>query len=148
MGALAIVFLLAGPAQQTDCRPQFAPLHTGTYSGASRVPFWRKTEAGEWGGSGWLGWARESDRLPVATGQRLDQLQPVELIVRDRPKDFPDDDENVTVQAIPEVRFAIRCIPGLTVGPIQTVGIANGSLGYDGPFLFTLGTRQYGIYLV
>lgn len=38
------------------CTPQFAPLTTGSYSGASRVPFWSKTETGAWGGQAWFGW--------------------------------------------------------------------------------------------
>jgi hypothetical protein len=69
------------------------------------------------------------------------------LIVRDRPNDFPSDDEYVTIQAKPEVTFAVRCIPELKAGPIQTITLANGSLQSEGPFLFTFGSRQYGIYL-
>src|SRR3990170_2598195 len=109
MGTLTFLLFLAAVAQPTPCKSQFAPLDTGSSSGASTLQFWRKEEAGEWGGTGWLGWTWDSRRL-----------EPVELIVRDRPKGFPGDDDNVTVESVPEVTFAVRCIPALTAGPIQT----------------------------
>jgi hypothetical protein len=65
-----------GPA----CKPQFAPLETGTSSGTSTIDFWRKEEAGDWGGAGWLGWSCDGD-----------QLRAVQLIVRDRANDFAGD---------------------------------------------------------
>jgi hypothetical protein len=64
------------------------------------------------------------------------------LIVRDRPKDFPDDD-SVTVQSRPDVTFAVRCIPPLRAGPIVSAGIINWSLQSDGPLRVTLGARKY-----
>jgi hypothetical protein len=145
MGALVFLLFLGGGTQPGGCKPQFAPLQTGTSSGTSTIDFWRKTEAGAWGGPGWLGWASEIGAVSGST--QSDELRPVELVVRDRPKDFPDDDENVTVQAKPEVTFAVRCIPQLKAGPIQTAATAGGSLQHDGPFLFTFGSGQYGIYL-
>jgi hypothetical protein len=129
MATFALLLLLA--AAPPDCKPQFAPLETGSSSGASTLEFWRREEAGAWGGSGWLGWTWEIARL-----------QPVELIVRDRPKDFPDDD-SVTVQSRPDVTFAVRCIPQLRAGPIVSAGIANWSLQSDGPLRVTLGARKY-----
>jgi hypothetical protein len=145
MGTLVFFLFLGGSAPPAGCKPQLAPLQTGTSSGTSTLDFWRETEAGDWGGPGWLGWA---PGIGTLTGSlQSDQLQPVELIVRDRPNDFLSDDKYVTVQAAPEVTFAVRCIPQLKAGPIQTIALANGSLQYEGPFLFTFGSRQYGIYL-
>ena len=132
MGTLALLLMLA--SAPPDCSPQLAPLETGSSSGASTLPFWRKEEAGAWGGSGWLGWAWDDSRL-----------QPVELIVRDRPRDFSGDEEYVTVQGRPDVTFAVRCIPSLTAGPIAAAGITNWSLQSDGPLRITLGTRDYEV---
>jgi len=133
MVAFALLLTLAAP--QGSCKPQFAPLQTGSTSGGSTLKFWRKEEAGAWGGAGWLGWTWDSDTL-----------QPVELIVRDRPKDSPDDD-SVTVESVPDVTFAVRCLSALTAGPIRTTTIVNRSLQYDGPLIMTFATRQYGLYL-
>ena len=147
MGTLIFLLAVSGAPLDADCTPQFAPLETGTSSGASTLQFWRKAEAGDWGGTGWLGWDLKSGRALRLVSGESDRLQPVELIVRDRPKDFPDDDENVTVQAIPDVTFAVRCVRGLTAGPIQTLAPSNESLQCAGPFLLTFGARQCGIYL-
>ena len=132
MGTVALLLMLASAAP--DCSPQFAPLETGSSSGASNVPFWRKEEAGAWGGAGWLGWTWDNVRL-----------QSVAFVVRDRPRDAPNDDEYVTVQTRPDVTFAVRCLPQLSAGPIASAGIANWSLQSDGPLRVTVGSRDYAV---
>src|SRR5262249_44654388 len=110
--AVTVFFLLLAltfAPQPPRCKPQFAPLETGTSSGASETDFWRKEEAGDWGGTGWLGWTWDSDTLV-----------PVKMMVRDRPKDSPGlSDDDVYVQSIPKVTFAVRCVSGLRAGKIQ-----------------------------
>ena len=130
-----LLMALAGTPEQKDCRAQFAPLTTGSYSGDSGVPFWRKSEAGDWGGPGWLGWMDDGDRLA-----------PVQLTVRDRPKEFPDDDDNVTVVSAPDLTYAVRCIPRLSAGPIRSLG-GNHELDYNGPLTLSIGPRRYELRL-
>ena len=116
----------------TSCKPQFAPLQTATSSGSERN-IWRKEEAGSWRGTGWLGWRHEGD-----------MLQPVRFVVRDRPKDSPQqEEEEVTVESLPEVTFAVRCIPGLRAGQIHNAGLSNHDLHYDGPLDLSLGKLRY-----
>jgi len=134
MTTVVLLFALAGSSVQGECKPQFAPLETGTSSGTSTIDFWRKEEAGEWGGVGWLGWSWDDA-----------ELRPVELIVRDRPNDFAGDDENVTVQSQPDVTFTVRCVPQLKTGPIVSAGIANWSLQSDGRLRVALGSRKYEV---
>ena len=136
MGTLAFLLVLVGAPQAVTCKPQFAPLETGTSSGTSTIDFWRKEEAGEWGGAGWLGWSWDGD-----------QLRAVELNVRDRPNDFAGDEAYVTVQSQPNVTFAVRCIRQLSTGPIVSARIANWSLQSDGPFRVTLGRQEYQVYI-
>src|SRR5262245_29491132 len=102
--ALVLAFLLP---PQSACVPQFAPLSTGSSSGASTLPFWRKEDAGNWGGGGWLGWTRDGNALV-----------PLTLVVRDRRKERPDDDDYVSVEKSTDVTFAVRCIPVLRAGTI------------------------------
>ena len=132
MGTFVIILMLAGAPQASACKAQFAPLTTGTSSGTSTIDFWRKEEAGEWGGAGWLGWSWDGD-----------QLRAVELDVRHRPNDFGGDEEYVTVQSQPDVTFAVRCLPQLRTGPIVSAGIANWSLQSDGPLRVSLGRGEY-----
>lgn len=133
MPILLLLLTLAPVVPPTSCKPQFAPLQTGSSSGASDLKFWRKEEAGAWNGTGWLGWRWESDTL-----------QRVRLIVRDRPKDSPQQqEEEVTVESTPEVTFAVRCIPGLRAGKIQSAGVTNHDLDYDGPLEISLGKLRY-----
>lgn len=47
MTAVLLVLALAAVAPPPQCKPQFAPLETGTSSGTSELDFWRKEEAGE-----------------------------------------------------------------------------------------------------
>ena len=132
MVALAFAIMTA----QGDCKPQFAPLDTGTTSGNSKLPFWSKQQAGGWGGDGWLGWTWNSRTL-----------QPVRLIVRPRPKDQAQDDDEVTVQSVPDVTFAVRCIPGLRAGGIRAADVVNHELNYRGPLSISLGERRYQLRL-
>jgi hypothetical protein len=61
----------SGPAR--ECRPQFAPLQTGSSNARSNLKIWRKHEAGDrGGGDGWLGWTYDDDAL-----------LPVSLMLRD-----------------------------------------------------------------
>lgn len=137
MTILLLLLALTSVVPPPLCKPQFAPLETGSSSGASDLDFWRKEEAGEWGGTGWLGWSWDSDTL-----------QPVRLIVRDRPKDSPgQEEEEVTVESVPEVTFAVRCIGGLRAGKIQSAGVTNHDLQHDGPLETTLGKLRYRLYL-
>ena len=135
---IPIVSLLAALAlpPQTDCAPQFAPLHTGSHSGSSNVPFWRKEEAGEWNGAGWLGWTWNSRTLV-----------PVTLVVRNRPKDRLDDADEVTVEGFSDVTFAVRCIGGLRAGPIQSADVINHSLIANRLLRVSLGKRRYELRL-
>src|SRR5215217_647797 len=133
MTTLVLLMALVAAPTQRDCAPQLAPLDTGTHSGASNVSFWRKHEAGAWGGEGWLGWTHDGNTL-----------QPVRLIVRDRPKDRADDDDEVFVESIPTVTFAVRCIPNLRAGKIRTTNIFNQeSLQPNLPLKVSLGSSRY-----
>jgi hypothetical protein len=136
MALLIWILALWLPQAAPDCTPQFAPLNTGTHSAASELPFWRKEDAGSWGGDGWLGWTYESDTLV-----------PVRLVVRDLPKRHEDDPEEVTVERIPDVTFAVRCMPPLRAGPIRSAGVTNHELHHDGPLQLSLGERQYELRL-
>src|SRR5688500_240277 len=109
-GVFYTLFMLTvlGPTPQAGCTSQLAPLHTGTSSSASTLPYWRKEQAGDWGGGGWLGWTLDGE-----------VLVPVTMMVRDLPKRRTDDDDNVTVKAVPDVAFAVRCLPVARSGPIR-----------------------------
>ena len=135
MTTLVFLLVLATAPPQGGCKPQFAPLQTGSHSGPPGLPFWRKEEAGEWGGTGWLGWTSESDTL-----------RPVRLIVRNRPRDS-ENDNDVTVESLPDVTFAVRCIPRLRAGRIQTTGVVNESLEPQRPLKMSLGSRHYELRL-
>jgi hypothetical protein len=70
------------------------------------------------------------------------------LVVRDRPKDTAQsEDEEVTVQSIPEVAFAVRCIPAVRAGSIQSAGVTNHDLLSRGPLDISLGTRRYRLHV-
>jgi len=132
--ALGIVLSIsiAGTSAERVCKPQFAPLETGSSSGASEPDSWRKEQARDWGGTGWLGWTRESETL-----------QPVRLVVRDRPKASSDDVDEVYVESHPDVVFAVRCVAGLRAGRIRSAGVTNRELSDRGPLDISLGTLQY-----
>ena len=122
-------------APRPGCTPQFAPLDTGASTGGSDLEFWRTEEAGKWGGTGWLGWAWDD-----AT------IRAVRMTVRKRPKEFPEEDW-VSVEASPKVTFAVRCIPQIRPGKIQSVRMANHELDFDGPLDISLGARHYTVRL-
>lgn len=136
MVVVTFLFALVASAGQARCTPQFAPLSTGSHSGASTLPFWRKEEAGSWDGSGWLGWTWQGNALT-----------PMTLIVRDRQKDQPDDADEVTVDAVPDMTFAVRCIGGLRASTIRPAAVANHDLNSDGPLRISLGGRRYEVRL-
>lgn len=136
MATLSLVLAFLALPPQTTCVPQFAPLSTGSHSGASTLPFWRKEQAGSWNGGGWLGWTREGTTLV-----------PVTLVVRDLRKDRADDLEEVTVEKSANVTFAVRCIPGLRAGTIHSAGVVNHDLIGIRSLRLSLGTRRYEIQL-
>jgi hypothetical protein len=73
----------------------------------------------------------------------------VRLVVREGPKDFPQHDRlEVSVESIPKVTFAVGCIPGLRAGKIQSAGVANHDLHYNGPLDFSLGGLRYELRVV
>jgi hypothetical protein len=113
--------------------PQLAPLRTGSTSAASRLPVWRKEEAEPWRGEGWLGWK--------AGGETL---EPVELIVRDAPAAIANYPE-LTVEAVPQIDFAVRCVPGLRAGRIHSVITNQVDLKHDGPLSIVLANQRYTI---
>jgi hypothetical protein len=136
---LLLAFTSAAPlaASPPECKPQFAPLETGSSSSASALKFWRQNEAGDWGGTGWLGWSRDSERF-----------QPVRLLVRNLPKESADPEQaEVTVESIPKVTFAVRCVAGLRAGRIVNAGVTNYDLQYQGALEVTLGELRYRLYL-
>jgi hypothetical protein len=136
MTIVLLLLALATLAAPSQCERQFAPLETGTSSSDSELEFWRKEDAAAWDGTGWLGWSRGADTL-----------QPVRLVVRDRPKRFPEDEDAVTVESRPEVTWAVRCIPGLRAGTIHNAVVGNHDLHYQGPLDVSLGKRQYQLRL-
>ena len=135
MTVLFLLLALTSTPQPPRCKPQFAPLETGTSSGASETDFWRKEEAGDWSGSGWLGWTWDGDALT-----------PVKMIVRARPKDLPGlSDDDVYVESIPQVTFAVRCVSGLRAGKIRSAGVVNHELLSSGSLDVSLGKARYQI---
>jgi hypothetical protein len=137
MGMATLTFLLALALgrPQPECKPQFAPFSTGSHAGPPGLPFWRRDEAGDWGGSGWLGWSSTSG-----------SLHPVRVIVRNRPKDN-DSDDDVTVERIPEVTYAVRCVSQLRAAQIETSTLATDSLEPNRPVQISLGRRRYELRL-
>jgi len=123
------------PDPPGKCTPQFAPLTTGSSNSRSPLKFWRKDEAGRWGGDGWLGWTYDDDALV-----------PVTLIVRDWPKERDDDEDEVTVESVPDVTFAMRCIAVPTLH-IRPAGVVNASLHRGEPVRLALGEKEYQLVL-
>jgi hypothetical protein len=129
---LLALAVLSPPA----CAPEFAPLETGSFSFASHVPFWRKAEAGAWGGAGWLGWTSNRD-----------ELRAVRLVVRNRPKQEEDDEAFVTVEAVPRVTFAVRCVTGMRARSIQRASVTEIALLTKRSATISLGSREYALKL-
>jgi hypothetical protein len=118
------------------CTPQFAALSTGSFSGLSPVPFWRKAEAGDWGGAGWLGWTSERN-----------ELRAVRMVVGTRPTQEGDQEPFVIVEAVPRVDFAVRCVQGLRAGSIQRASVTEISLLSTRSATISLGGREYRLRL-
>lgn len=121
------------PLQSGKCSPQLAPLHTGSFSGASDLPMWSREQVEPWRGDGWLGWKSDGE-----------SLVPVRLMIRDVPAPIQDYAE-LTVQSVPKVDFAVRCISGLEGGRIRSIVTHQVDLVYDGPLSVSLGDRQYHV---
>ena len=137
MSTLLFLLALASTIPPRECKPQFAPLQTGSSSGESDLEFWRKSEAGDWGGTGWLGWRRDSGTL-----------KPVRLVVGTRSGHSADREEDeVTVESVPKVTFAVRCVAGLRAGKIVNAGVTNHDLQYEGALEVTLERLRYRVYL-
>ena len=138
MTILLLFLTLAFVEQPRPCRPQFAPLETGTSSSDTDLDHWRAAEAGSWAGKDWVGWTYESTRLV-----------PVELIVRPlADKDHIYEEERVTVEWRPDkISFAVRCMPTVRAGPMESAPVVNHDLQYSGPLEIALGKRRYTVGL-
>ena len=114
-----LVFLLTawvlGLSQARSCTPQFAPLTSGTHVGDSKIPIWPKTlqldkgpaGAAAWSGTGWVGWKHWGTTL-----------HPVHITVRDHPKLYEGDIDEVAVEHTPDVDYAVRCIRKTSPHPV------------------------------
>lgn len=101
------------------------------------MKFWTKAEAGDWGGTGWLGWRRDAETL-----------EPVRLVVRTLSGQSADREEDeVTVEHVPNVTFAVRCVAGLRAGKIVNAGVTNHDLQDQRALDVTLERLQYRVYL-
>ena len=148
MTTAVLVFLLINLPQGKPCTPQLAALTTGGSSGISKLPIWRKAQAGPWTGEGWVGWSHDGDAL-----------QPVRLKVADLPKRYADDDAEVTVDAAPKVDYAVRCLPAVRPGrlaigrrhfdnlPVTNESLLSESLLPDRRLGIALGDRRYELRL-
>jgi hypothetical protein len=138
MTILLLFLALAFLVQPRPCKPQFAPLETGASSAASDLDHWRAEDAGSWNGKDWVGWTYESTRLV-----------PAELIVR--PLADPDDiyeEDRVTVEWRPgKLTFAVRCMPAVRAGRMESALVVNHELQFDGPLEIALGKRRYIVRL-
>ncbi|MGE5243107.1 MAG: hypothetical protein ACM3SQ_02630 [Betaproteobacteria bacterium] len=128
---LLVLAMMAAPLPR-PCDRQLAPLRTGTYSGNDHAGRWREDEAGSWAGDGWLGWNADGGTL-----------QPVRFIVRRR--DEAGAPEIISVRSVPDVDFAVRCIPEVRPGRIRSIAI--GGLAVDRPLRAVLGERRYEVRL-
>ena len=97
-----------------------------------------RVDAFAWGGPGWLGWRDGTTARNSRCG----------LVVRDRPKDSPNQqEEEVTVESVPAVSLAVRCVAGLRAGKILSAGVTNHDLQHQGPLEITLGKLRYRLHL-
>jgi hypothetical protein len=69
------------------------------------------------------------------------------LNVRNRAKLHEQDDEEVEVESVPRVTFAVRCIPELEAGSIRTSAVIDRSLDPRRPLKIALGRQQYEVRL-
>ena len=138
MAILLLFLALASVAEPIPCEPQFAPLDTGTSSGETELDHWRKDEAGSWAGKNWVGWTHESTRLV-----------PAELIVRPlADRDNLYDEDRVTVEWRPKtLSYAVRCMPLVRAGRMESAPVVNHNLEFSGPLEIALGKRRYTVRL-
>ena len=138
MAILLLFLALASVAPPIPCKPQFAPLDTGASSGETELDHWRKEEAGSWAGTNWVGWTHKSTRLVS-----------VELIVRPlADKDNVHDEDRVTVEWRPKtLSYAVRCIPMVRAGRMDSAPVVNHDLEFSGPLEIALGKRRYTVRL-
>jgi hypothetical protein len=71
----------------------------------------------------------------------------VRLIVRESPDTGEQDQDAVTVQSIPDVTFAVRCVSTLRPGAVQTSRVMNDALQPDHPLTISIGFRHYELRL-
>src|SRR5262249_60217718 len=104
----------------------------------SGVAHWRAEEAGSRTGKDWVGGTYDSNRLV-----------PVELIVRPlADKDDIYQEERVTVEWRPvKLSFAVRCMPTVRAGPMESASVVNHDLQYSSPLEIALGKRRYTVRL-
>ena len=133
-----LLLTLASMALSEPCKPQFAPLETGASSGDTALDHWTKEQAGSWAGKDWVGWTHGSTRLV-----------PVELMVRPlADKDKVHDEERVTVEWRPNnLSFAVRCMPAVRTGRLESAPVVNHELQSSGPLEIALGKRRYTVRL-
>jgi len=138
MTILLLLLTLASVGPPTRCKPQFAPLNTGTSSSETDLYHWRKEKAGSWAGRNWIGWTYQSTRLVS-----------VELIVRPlADKDDVFEEDRVTVEWRPNnVSFAVRCMATVRAGRMESAPVVNHELQYSGPLEIALGRRRYTVRL-
>jgi hypothetical protein len=138
MTILLLLLALASVVQPIRCKPQFAPLDTGTSSAETELDHWRKEEAGSWAGKNWIGWTHESTRLV-----------PAELIVQPlADKDDVFEEDRVTVEWRPQnLSYVVRCMPTVRAGRMESAPVVNHELDFDGPLEITLGKRHYTVRL-
>jgi hypothetical protein len=147
MSAFLLTAWLLGFSQARPCTPQFAPLTSGTHVGDSKIPIWPKAlqldegpaGAAAWSGTGWVGWKHWGTTL-----------HPVRITVRDHPKLYEGDIEEVAVEHTPDVDYAVRCIPAVRPGTLTIARrrydnneVTSEDLAPNRPLGISLGTRKY-----
>jgi hypothetical protein len=146
--ALHVLLLLAtallgwDQSREPPCKPQLAVLTTGTFSGGSKLPTWPKEDAGSWNGDGWVGWTHWGDSVDL-----------VQLKVTDLPRQAGDDFDEVTVETVPRVDFAVRCLPSVRPGKLTVARHTGGAIvnehldSEQTRLVILLGARSYPLRL-
>jgi hypothetical protein len=131
--------------------PEESPIDNPQWpaAGGPRIPTWPKAlqldegpaGAPAWSGTGWVGWKHWGTTL-----------HPVRITVRDHPKLYEDDIEEVAVEHTPDVDYAVRCIPAVRPGMLTIArrrydnnGVTSENLAPKRPLGISLGTRTYEI---
>jgi hypothetical protein len=137
-GVLLLLLALASVVEPIPCKLEFAPLNSGTSSAETELDHWRKEEAGSWAGTNWIGWTHQSTRLV-----------PARLIVQPlADNDDVFDEDRVTVEWRPRnLSYAVRCMPTVRVGRMESAPVVNHELDFAGPLEIALGTRRYTLQL-